>query len=84
MIFGLSSPTFKGESAFRKLLGLEQISFQSRVMGWCVSLEIPALTRNVAKGVIWMNTSASPHGTNRSAWDDEETSLTHLVNDLCQ
>lgn len=82
--FWIVFPQIQGESDFYKLVWLEQISFQSRVVGWCISLEAPALTHNVAKDLIWMNTSASLHETGRSAWDDDKTSLTHLVNDLCQ
>ena len=82
--FWVVFPQLQGESDCHKLVRLEQISFPSRVVGWCISLETPALTHNVAKDVIWTNTSASLHGTGRSAWDDDKTSLTHLVNDLCQ
>lgn len=76
-------PLLQEESNFHMLVGLEQISSQSRVVGWCISLETPAPTQNVAEDVTRTNTSASHLGTGRS-WDDDKTSLTYLVDDLCQ
>lgn len=83
MGFGLSFSCFKRIPVYM-LVGLEQISSQSRVVGSCVSLESPAPTQNVSKDATWTNTSASHPGTGRSAWDDEQTSLSRLVDDLCQ
>lgn len=60
------------------LVGLEQISSQSRMVG--ISLETPAPTQNVARDATWTNTSAHL-GAGRSSWDDEKTSLTRLVGD---
>lgn len=82
--FWVVFPQLQGESDLHKLVGLMQISFQSRVVGQCISLETPALTHNATEDVRWRNTSASFHGTGRSARDDDKTSVTQLANGLCQ